>query len=160
MIPRNTATQIIFMPVPRRNPANAPVADFKEPVRVLPEIVTSPIKAPANGPIRTSGGKAEPKIRPIIRPIVAPQTAALLPPKFFVSQGCRTKSRIVIIRATTKVMMMVTQEVFVKRHQCPRSIPIQATGGPGIPGTIDPTNPIRNKAKIMIKRGISKNVIQ
>ena len=46
--------------------------------------ISSPIKAPINGPIIIKRG---PKKRDAIRPMVAPKTAFLLPPAFFVMYG-------------------------------------------------------------------------
>ena len=77
-------TQIIFIPVPIRNPKSEPTAAFMAFDGESGSCISSPIKAPINGPIIIKRG---PKKRDAIRPMVAPKTAFLLPPAFFVMYG-------------------------------------------------------------------------
>ena len=72
---------MIFNPVPRKNPLNAPKAALSALFASLESWIISPIKAPANGAIKIKIG---PKKNETIRPIVQPKVAALLPPAFLV----------------------------------------------------------------------------
>ena len=74
-------TQIILIPVPKRNPINAPIAALKTPSQLPLLFISSPIKAPTNGPAIIPMGPIK---NPTISPIVEPVIAFLLPPNFLV----------------------------------------------------------------------------
>lgn len=97
----NTKTQIIFIPVPKRNPIKAPKAALNTPSQFPWLLINSPISAPKNGPVIIPIG---PTKNPTIRPIVEPVIAFLLPPKFFVIRTGAKLSKIETKIAKTAVI--------------------------------------------------------
>lgn len=99
---------IIFIPVPKRKPLKVPKAAFKAFGISEESFKSSPIKAPKNGAIITNIG---PKNNDMNKPIVEPQIPALLPPDFFVNQGCSIVSKTITaidkIPVTTKIHIFV-----------------------------------------------------
>lgn len=96
------------MPVPTKNPKNAPKADFKDTDQLLSVWISSPIKAPTKGPqIIPAGPIKNPTIKPIVEPIVA----LLLPPAFFVMETGKILSKIETTTATTPVIIKSVREI-------------------------------------------------
>ena len=80
-IPVNTTQTVNLRKVEAKNPINEPKAAFPAFFTSLWSLISSPIKAPKNGPkIIPNGPKKIPKTSPIIEPF----TPYLLPPNFFV----------------------------------------------------------------------------
>lgn len=149
-------TQSILIPVPSKNPINEPIAAFKAREASSGFSISSPIKAPANGARIIKNG---PKNIARKRPIVAPRTAFLLPPNFFVRNGCKTESAIVTIRAIIPVIVRTVTETLESVQKCAVKSPAHARGTPGKIGTTQPASPVKRKIPARIESKISKSIV-
>ena len=142
-----------MIPVPTKNPKNAPKADFKDTDQLLLVWISSPIKAPTNGPQIIPAGPIK---NPTIKPIVEPSVALLLPPAFFVMVTGKILSKTDTTTATTPVIISIVREISVYPEKYAKTKPTKANGAPGKTGTNVPKKPIQRKIPQSTQNKISK----
>lgn len=131
-------TVIIFMPVPYKKPKKAPHAALKARSVFSESCISSPTKAPINGPAIMPKG---PTKKPTIKPIVAPIEPDLEPPVFFVIKTGKILSITETRTAKAPQIQRVTKEISFSCEKNAKSKPAHARGAPGIIGRNVPKKP-------------------